>query len=91
MGLTLTALTAMLVVQYSGLLQDADASIRQSAEERRNNVLDKHIAAGGAHGERAQEIKDGDGGVGGGTGDEAPGEGNEPDGGGSPDDGGGVE
>jgi hypothetical protein len=48
----------MLVVTYSGLLQDADAT-RQSKEERRNAVLDKHIAAGGAHGERAQEIKNG--------------------------------
>lgn len=58
MGLTLTALAAMIVVAYSGLLQDADASIRQSAEQRRGDVFDRHIAAGGAHGERAQEIQD---------------------------------
>jgi hypothetical protein len=62
-GLTLAAIAAMLVVTYSGLLQDTKATvIFDPKTERRNNVLDKHIAAGGAHGERAQEIKDAGGG-----------------------------
>lgn len=69
MGLAVAVLTAMLVVTYSGLLQDTKATvIFDPKTERRNNVLDKHIEAGGAHGERAQEIKDG-GETGGGTGD----------------------
>ena len=33
----------MLVVSNSGLLQDADASLRDKAKERANKVLDKHI------------------------------------------------
>jgi archaellin len=58
LGLTVAAVAAMLVVTYSGLLQDADATIRESKKDRANKVLDKHIAAGGEHGEKAQKIKD---------------------------------
>lgn len=57
-GLTLAAIATILVVYNSGLLQDANATtISPSASERANNNLDKHIAAGGNHGEKAQEIK----------------------------------
>lgn len=39
----------------SVLTTEASAS---RIEERANKVLDNHIEAGGAHGERAQRIKD---------------------------------
>ena len=42
-GTLAAVLTAMLVVSNSGLLQDADASLRDKAKERANKVLDKHI------------------------------------------------
>jgi hypothetical protein len=40
------------------LANEADASKRNIIKERANNVLDKHIDAGGAHGEAGQRIKD---------------------------------
>lgn len=46
---------------------EAQASLRDSFLDRANNNLDRHIAAGGEHGEKAQKIKDklndGDGGT----------------------------
>ena len=32
--------------------------LADSAKDRKNKVLDKHVDAGGKHGEKAQEIKD---------------------------------
>jgi peptidoglycan hydrolase CwlO-like protein len=32
--------------------------LADSSKDRRNKVLDKHVDAGGKHGEKAQEIKD---------------------------------
>jgi hypothetical protein len=67
--LTLAAIAAILVVSNSGLLQDANATIRcdnpracgdggDPADPRTNNNLDTHIAKGGEHGNKALEIKD---------------------------------
>lgn len=49
------------------LTSEVQASYRDSFLDRANNNLDRHIEAGGAHGEAAQEIKDklNDGGDGG--------------------------
>ena len=64
-GLIVSAL-AISLISSAVLTTEADASLRDKAKERANKVLDKHIEAGGAHGEAAQKIKDrlnnGDGG-----------------------------
>jgi hypothetical protein len=46
-------------VPNSGLLQDANATTLDPETDRKVNNLDEHIAKGGPHGERAQEIKRG--------------------------------
>ena len=58
---------AISLVASTVLITEADASLRDKAKDRANKVLDKHIEAGGAHGEKAQKIKDrlNDGGGGG--------------------------
>ena len=54
LGLVIGALAISLVAS-AVLTTEADASLRK---DRANNNLDKHIEAGGAHGEAAQKIKD---------------------------------
>ncbi|MGH9986989.1 MAG: hypothetical protein ACRD8W_23845, partial [Nitrososphaeraceae archaeon] len=58
-GLTLSAKAAILVVSNTGVLQDASATLGDPTRDSANSNLDKHIAAGGAHDEKAQKIKDG--------------------------------
>ena len=55
MVMIVVSVIAAAMIASTVVTSDVSADIKR---DRANNVLDKHIAAGGAHGEAAQKIKD---------------------------------